>query len=157
MEKKPKVEGEPLNLSEFGRHRRCSPQAVSQALKTGKLRDCVVFVGGQPKIKSAEAGDAEWLANSQRPCVRPATAPVAGVSEAAQLRPAERFAVLRMGALVAIQVLETMAVHSVPFPDSYVSSAGPATAPEDDTLFFAMEPATALALADALRAKAGRL
>lgn len=55
----------PLSLRAYARRRGVSPEAVSKAIMSGRLRACVVQVNGQPKIGDAEIADREWEANTQ--------------------------------------------------------------------------------------------
>jgi phage terminase Nu1 subunit (DNA packaging protein) len=56
----------PLSLRAYARRRGCSPEAVSKAITAGRLRESVVRVGGQPKIRDPELADREWEASTDR-------------------------------------------------------------------------------------------
>jgi hypothetical protein len=64
----------PLSLRAYARRRGVSPEAVSKAVSTGRLRESVTTVDGAPKIADPEVADREWEANS-RQRVDPAPAP----------------------------------------------------------------------------------
>lgn len=51
-----------MNISEYARHRACTPEAVRYAIKKGKLAGSLVFTkeGGVPKIDYL-AADSEWI------------------------------------------------------------------------------------------------
>lgn len=59
-----------LSLKAYAKHRGSTGQngasttAVSNAIKSGRLSKSVVYVDGQPKIRSAAEADAEWSANT---------------------------------------------------------------------------------------------
>ncbi len=60
----------PISLRAYAKRRAsaglpgCSPEAVSKAVKTGRLRDSVVLVDGEPKIADPELADREWVERS---------------------------------------------------------------------------------------------
>ena len=49
-----------MSLRAYADHRGVSPEAVSRAIKAGRLRRSVVYVDDRPKITSPEAADVEW-------------------------------------------------------------------------------------------------
>lgn len=53
------------SLSAYAKHRGVSRQAVSQAVKKGRLQTSIVMVDGQPTIPDFAAADAEWDLNTQ--------------------------------------------------------------------------------------------
>jgi phage terminase Nu1 subunit (DNA packaging protein) len=55
----------PISLRAYARHRRCSPEAVSKAVKAGRLRESVTQVNGRPAIASTDLADEEWERNTQ--------------------------------------------------------------------------------------------
>jgi hypothetical protein len=61
----------PLSLRAYARHRAArglpgqSTEAVRKAIDSGRLSGAVVEVGGQRKIRSAEAADRAWAANTR--------------------------------------------------------------------------------------------
>jgi len=55
----------PTSLRAYARQRGVSPEAVSKAIMTGRLKASVVQVGGQPKIADVELANREWDANTQ--------------------------------------------------------------------------------------------
>jgi hypothetical protein len=61
----------PLSLRAYARHRATrglpgqSTEAVRKAIDSGRLSGAVVEVGGQRKIRSAEAADRAWAANTR--------------------------------------------------------------------------------------------
>jgi hypothetical protein len=61
----------PLSLRSYARHRAAlglpgqSTEAVRKAIDSGRLSGAVVEVGGQRKIRSAEAADRAWAANTR--------------------------------------------------------------------------------------------
>ncbi len=71
----------PMSLSEYARRRGVSVEAVSKAVKAGRLRGSIVTVDGKPKIADAELADHEWEANTRpridHPPPRPAPPPPA--------------------------------------------------------------------------------
>lgn len=60
----------PISLREYARHRKAlglaggSAQAVSQAVKKGRLPQSAVLVDGVPKIADAALADREWASNT---------------------------------------------------------------------------------------------
>lgn len=64
----------PLSLRAYAKLRGVSPEAVSKAISTGRLRESVTTVGGAPKIADAELADREWGANTQQRVDQPAAA-----------------------------------------------------------------------------------
>src|SRR5689334_21046405 len=55
---------EPMSLRAYALRRGVSPEAVSRAIRSGRLRDSVVTVGRSPKIADPELADREWAANT---------------------------------------------------------------------------------------------
>jgi hypothetical protein len=55
----------PTSLRAYARLRGVSPEAVSKAVMSGRLKESVVIVGGQPKIGDVGLADREWEANTQ--------------------------------------------------------------------------------------------
>jgi hypothetical protein len=54
-----------MALRAYARHRGTSVQAVLRAIKSGRLKDCLVYdVAGKAKIGDAAIADAEWSANT---------------------------------------------------------------------------------------------
>lgn len=64
----------PISLRAYAKLRGVSPEAVSKAVSTGRLRESVVMVGGAPKIADPAAADREWEANTQQRVDQPAAA-----------------------------------------------------------------------------------
>jgi len=62
----------PLSLRAYAKLRRVSPEAVSKAISSGRLRESVSRVGGAPKIADAALADREWEANTQQRVDQPA-------------------------------------------------------------------------------------
>mgnify|MGYP005812867815 CR=1 FL=1 len=62
-----------LSLAEYAAHRGCSPNTVTVAKRTGRLRKCMLPSG---RIRSAAEADAEWAANTQHNRI-PLTGPTA--------------------------------------------------------------------------------
>lgn len=60
--KKPKT----ISLRDYASRRGVSVEAVSKAITTGRLRESVVTVGGQPKIRDAAVADREWALNTRQ-------------------------------------------------------------------------------------------
>lgn len=56
---------EPMSLSAYARRRGVSVEAVSKAVRLGRLRGAIVMINGRPKIADAELADHEWQANTQ--------------------------------------------------------------------------------------------
>lgn len=54
----------PFPCSAYAKHRGCSGMAVSHAIKSGRLRNSVVYVNGKPKIKDFDLADQEWAGNT---------------------------------------------------------------------------------------------
>lgn len=55
----------PISLSAYARHRGASPKAVSNAVKTGRLKKSVTFSkAGHPKITDVVLADREWEAST---------------------------------------------------------------------------------------------
>lgn len=71
MATKPK----PLSLRAYAKLRKCTVEAVSKAIASGRLRESVVRVGGAPKIADAKLADREWEANTQVRAERTEPAP----------------------------------------------------------------------------------
>jgi hypothetical protein len=72
-----KVEGETLStrstvdtpgysLRAYARHRGCSPEAVSKAIKSQRLHDAVQWFAGVPRIMDFRRADREWQANTDQ-------------------------------------------------------------------------------------------
>lgn len=83
MTKKPP---KPISLSAYAKHRGVSIQAVSQAVKEGRLEGAIVITKTragkeQKKIISLEAGDREWASNTQPSADEPATEDEAAVPD----------------------------------------------------------------------------
>lgn len=55
---------EPLSLRAYARRRGVSPEAVSRAIESGRLRASVTRHTGVPKIADPELADREWAANT---------------------------------------------------------------------------------------------
>jgi hypothetical protein len=53
------------SLRAYAKLRGVSVEAVSKAIKAGRLRECVKFVDGVPKIADCELANREWDANTQ--------------------------------------------------------------------------------------------
>jgi hypothetical protein len=53
-----------LSFAEYAKQRGCSRNAVSKAVKAGRLRDAVQRVDGVPRIIDVELADREWAANT---------------------------------------------------------------------------------------------
>lgn len=64
-----------VTLSAYARYRGCSHQAVSKAIRNGRLQRSVVMVNGAATIPDFAAADAEWLENTK------GSADAAGVRE----------------------------------------------------------------------------
>lgn len=58
-----KVDG-PISLRAYARHRGVSGEAVSRAVKGGRLRASVVRIDGVPKISDVAIADREWTGNT---------------------------------------------------------------------------------------------
>lgn len=75
-----------MSLTAYAKRRGVSTVAVSKAIATGRLRESVIMVDGQPKIRDPEFADREWEANT-RPRVdqqpAPGAAPKAKATAAA--------------------------------------------------------------------------
>lgn len=57
----------PLTLGAYAKRRGCSKNAVSKAIKSGRLKLSVVFnASGQPKIADAHLADREWTQNTDQ-------------------------------------------------------------------------------------------
>lgn len=56
---------EPMSLSAYARRRDVSVEAVSKAVKSGRLHGSIVMVDGRPKIGDAALADVEWQANTR--------------------------------------------------------------------------------------------
>jgi hypothetical protein len=55
----------PLTLGAYAKYRKCSKNAVSKAIKRGRLKLSVVYdAAGQPKIADAAIADREWAENT---------------------------------------------------------------------------------------------
>lgn len=54
-----------ISLTAYARHRGVSVEAVSKAIRVGRLRKCVVSVNSQPKVSDVELADEEWAANTR--------------------------------------------------------------------------------------------
>jgi hypothetical protein len=71
----------PISLRAYAKHRAaaglpgCSPEAVSKAVKSGRLRASVVLVDGEPKIADPELADREWAERSAPRILPPTPAP----------------------------------------------------------------------------------
>ena len=71
----------PISLRAYAKHRAaaglpgCSPEAVSKAVKSGRLRDSVVLVDGEPKIADPELADREWAERSAPRILQPSPPP----------------------------------------------------------------------------------
>jgi hypothetical protein len=65
----------PLSQRAYAKLRRVSVEAVSKAIRDGRLRESVVIVAGKPKIRDAELADREWAANTQQRVDQPTAAP----------------------------------------------------------------------------------
>lgn len=55
----------PTSLSAYARHRKLSVEAVSKAIRDGRLAESVVMVNGRPKITDVDRADKEWAANTR--------------------------------------------------------------------------------------------
>jgi hypothetical protein len=55
----------PTSLRAYAKRRGVSAEAVSKAIMSGRLRESVVMVGGQPKIRDVDLADREWGANTR--------------------------------------------------------------------------------------------
>jgi hypothetical protein len=55
----------PLSLRAYAKRRGVSPEAVSKAVESGRLRESVVLVGGVPKIGDPDLADREWDARTR--------------------------------------------------------------------------------------------
>lgn len=66
----------PLSLRAYAERRGVSAEAVSQAVKRGRLSASIVRVGGRPKIRDPDLADREW-AESTRPDMVPISGPAA--------------------------------------------------------------------------------
>lgn len=64
-----------ISLTAYAKHRGVSKEAVSRAIKKGRLARCVERnERGQPKIRSADEADAEWAETTRpQPAVMPPT------------------------------------------------------------------------------------
>lgn len=60
----PAAVASPISLRAYAKLRGVSPEAVSKAVSTGRLRDSVAIVDGQPKIADADMADREWGSNT---------------------------------------------------------------------------------------------
>lgn len=79
-----------MTLGAYAKHRGCSKNAVSKAIKRGRLKLSVVFdAAGQPKIGDAQLADREWTQNTDqsRTPVSSAAKPPAATSPAATTSP----------------------------------------------------------------------
>lgn len=56
--------GVPISLRAYGKRRGVSGEAVSRAIKSGRLARSVTYVGNTPKIADQELADQEWEANT---------------------------------------------------------------------------------------------
>lgn len=65
-----------ISLRAYARHRGVSPEAVSKAVKGGRIKEAVVFVRGAPKISDVEIADREWEANTRPSAASPAPLPL---------------------------------------------------------------------------------
>jgi hypothetical protein len=74
----------PISLRAYAKRRGVSAEAVSKAIKSGRLRDSVVMVGSAPKIADAELADREWEAHTQ-PRIDQPRAPSSAPDEPAEL------------------------------------------------------------------------
>jgi P27 family predicted phage terminase small subunit len=63
----------PLSLRAYAKRRGCSVEAVSRAIKAGRLVASVVTVDGSPKIADADLADQEWDANTDHSKAPPAS------------------------------------------------------------------------------------
>lgn len=76
----PPPQGGPISLRDYAKHRAaaglpgCSAEAVSKAVKSGRLRDSVVLIDGKPKIADPELADREWAQRSA-PRIAPSPPP----------------------------------------------------------------------------------
>lgn len=56
-----------MSLREYAKKRDVSPEAVSKAVRVGRLDESVIIVDGQPKIADAALADSEWEARTRAP------------------------------------------------------------------------------------------
>ncbi len=63
--KKHTKKSEPISLRAYAEQRDVSHQAVRRAIASGRLRESVVTVGGEPKIADPALADREWEANTR--------------------------------------------------------------------------------------------
>ena len=57
--------GEPMHLNAYAKRRGVTHVAVKKAIDTGRLKECLVEVGGKWKIADPELADREWEANTR--------------------------------------------------------------------------------------------
>ena len=71
-----------ISLRAYAEQRGVSPEAVSKAIAAGRLRESVVTVEGEPKIRDPRLADSEWEANTRPRADRPVApaAPAAPVA-----------------------------------------------------------------------------
>ena len=87
MTRKRTTKPKPLSLRAYAKRKGVSPEAVSKAITSGRLKESVVRVRDQPKIADPELADREWEANTQprvdhqRAPVPPADGPVGDVPD----------------------------------------------------------------------------
>jgi hypothetical protein len=150
---------EVISLGAYARHRNVSVEAVSKAVRKGKLSKSVRIVDGRPKLVSIEAADAEWATTTRPRFPAPTPAP--------PCLPSESALVGRRGDRVALAFMESKAprtdhgIQAGAFLDG--AQLETSTSPIDESdyslesplqLFTMMDRSTARALAAALLAKA---
>lgn len=100
----------PISLSAYAKHRGVSVQAVSMAVKEGRLEGALVIVKTRAgkemqKIISLAAGDREWASNTQPSAADPATEEEADVPDRLMSwKEARRRKEIALGQLAAIKV-----------------------------------------------------
>lgn len=63
--KKSKSKSKPVSLRAYARHRGVSAEAVSKAVKDGRLSESIVMVDGAPKVFDVDLADLEWRSNTR--------------------------------------------------------------------------------------------
>lgn len=75
MATKPKQKPKLISLRAYAKQRGVSAEAVSKAVSSGRLRESVAIVDGQPKIRDPELADREWEANTRQRVDQPPATP----------------------------------------------------------------------------------
>ena len=60
------VDNKPISLRDYAKLRGVSVEAVSKAIKAGRLKKSVTYVNGKPKISDPSIADKEWQANTDQ-------------------------------------------------------------------------------------------